>query len=85
MGNIIKKAMLVSIVLYQRYVSPDHSMWRTAFPRGVCRFEPTCSEYAKQAITHYGWKGCALAARRVARCHPFHRGGYDPVPRDNPG
>ena len=46
-----------------------------------CRFVPTCSEYALQAITKYGAvKGSWLALRRLLRCHPFHKGGYDPVP-----
>ena len=46
-----------------------------------CRFVPTCSEYALQAITKYGaLKGSWLAFRRLLRCHPFHKGGYDPVP-----
>jgi putative membrane protein insertion efficiency factor len=46
-----------------------------------CRFHPTCSEYAKQAITSYGsMRGAWLALRRLARCHPWHPGGADPVP-----
>ena len=50
-------------------------------PRGVCRFTPTCSQYAKEAIVKYGaLKGCYLAVRRLLKCHPFHAGGYDPVP-----
>ena len=45
-----------------------------------CRFTPTCSEYAMQAIEKYGaLRGVFLAARRLLRCHPFHSGGYDPV------
>ncbi|HZM89472.1 MAG TPA: membrane protein insertion efficiency factor YidD [Blastocatellia bacterium] len=45
-----------------------------------CRFTPTCSEYAMQAIEKYGaLRGAYLAARRLLRCHPFHSGGYDPV------
>lgn len=45
-----------------------------------CRFTPTCSEYAMQAIQKYGaLRGVYLAARRLLRCHPFHSGGYDPV------
>ncbi len=50
-------------------------------PRGVCRFTPTCSQYAKEAIYKYGaFKGIWLAVVRVCKCHPFHPGGYDPVP-----
>lgn len=50
-------------------------------PRGVCRFTPTCSQYAKEALGKYGaLKGGWLALCRVCRCHPFHPGGYDPVP-----
>ncbi|MGH9802164.1 MAG: membrane protein insertion efficiency factor YidD [Blastocatellia bacterium] len=45
-----------------------------------CRFTPTCSEYAIEAISKYGvWKGLALGMRRLSRCHPFSEGGYDPV------
>jgi putative membrane protein insertion efficiency factor len=48
---------------------------------GACRFEPSCSEYALAAVrTHGSLKGLVLALRRVARCHPFGRFGYDPVP-----
>ncbi len=50
-------------------------------PRGVCRFTPTCSQYAKEALVKYGaFKGMWLAVKRVSKCHPWHPGGIDPVP-----
>ena len=59
--------------VYKRFVSP-------LLPP-ACRFTPTCSEYAREAVMRYGvWRGLALAVRRLARCHPFHAGGPDPVP-----
>jgi len=59
---------------YQRLISP------LSGPR--CRYLPTCSEYAYEALGEHGALGGSwLALRRLARCHPFHEGGYDPVPR----
>jgi putative membrane protein insertion efficiency factor len=59
--------------LYKRWLSP-------LLP-AACRFHPTCSEYAREAITRHGiLRGGALALRRLARCQPFARGGFDPVP-----
>jgi uncharacterized protein len=59
--------------VYQRLISP-------VLPPS-CRFYPSCSQYALEAVTRHGaFKGSWLAARRLARCHPFHPGGFDPVP-----
>lgn len=70
----MKWLFLKLIRFYQRFISP-------AFPRR-CRYEPTCSEYARQAIGKYGaLKGGALAAKRFCRCNPYSRHDYfDPVP-----
>ena len=69
----MKKAFMAAIRFYQREVSP-------LFPPR-CRYIPTCSEYAVEAIKKYGaGRGGWLAFKRIMRCHPFHEGGYDPVP-----
>jgi putative membrane protein insertion efficiency factor len=58
--------------IYRRLLSP-------LLP-SACRFIPTCSEYAEQAIQRYGlWRGGWLAVRRLASCHPFHKSGFDPL------
>ncbi len=70
---MIKKLLIFLITCYRHLISP-------LFPPS-CRFQPTCSEYALTAIAHYGTvKGGCLATKRICRCHPFHPGGYDPVP-----
>ena len=70
----MKKFLLALIGVYQRHISP-------AFP-GKCRFRPTCSQYAIEAIEKYGViKGTHLALQRILRCHPFYKGDmFDPVP-----
>jgi uncharacterized protein len=64
--------LIRALRLYQIAVSP-------LLP-AACRFYPTCSEYMRQAVTQYGaFKGTWMGLRRLARCHPFHSGGFDPV------
>jgi putative membrane protein insertion efficiency factor len=58
-----------------------YKRWLSPLLPPACRFEPSCSVYAMEAFTRYGFgKGCWLSLRRLLRCHPFHPGGYDPVP-----
>lgn len=68
----MKRAVLYLINIYRTYLSP--------FLPPSCRFYPTCSQYAQEAISRYGLvRGGWLAAKRLSKCHPFHAGGYDPV------
>jgi putative membrane protein insertion efficiency factor len=70
----VKRAVLVVLRFYKGQISP-------ALPP-ACRYTPTCSEYAIEAVERYGaLRGSLLAARRVLSCNPFARGGYDPVPQ----
>ena len=66
--------------IYQKTLSFDHGVLKFLFPNGYCRFYPTCSEYAIQAIEKYGIiKGGFKALWRVMRCNPWNKGGNDPV------
>jgi len=68
-----KNALIATVRFYRKNISPLSS------PK--CRFMPTCSAYALGAIEKYGAaKGGMLAVKRIFKCHPFHKGGYDPVP-----
>jgi putative membrane protein insertion efficiency factor len=72
LAALLRALVLASLKLYQRFVSP-------ALPRR-CKYEPTCSAYAVQAVRELGvLRGLVLAAWRLARCNPFSHGGYDPV------
>lgn len=72
--NMLKRAMIAMIRFYQKYLSPLKVYTH-------CKYTPTCSEYAAQAIQKYGViKGGLLACWRILRCNPFAKGGYDPVP-----
>ncbi|EJY95719.1 membrane protein insertion efficiency factor YidD [Staphylococcus arlettae] len=69
----MKKLFLGVIYLYQNFISP--------LTPPTCRFYPTCSAYTKEAIEVYGaFKGGWLGIKRILKCHPLHKGGFDPVP-----
>ena len=68
----MKKLFLLLIQFYLLFISP--------LKPPSCRYIPTCSEYAMIAVEKYGpWRGGWMAVKRILRCHPFHKGGYDPV------
>ena len=69
----MKRILIALIRFYQKYLSP--------LKRTCCPYVPTCSQYGLEAIEKYGaLKGGWMAFRRILRCNPFHKGGYDPVP-----
>ncbi len=76
-GTVMRAVLIVLIRVYQLFFSPllgNH-----------CRFYPSCSQYAREAVERYGViRGVWLAIRRVLRCHPWHPGGFDPVPEPSP-
>ncbi|MCB7514506.1 MAG: membrane protein insertion efficiency factor YidD [Clostridiales bacterium] len=69
----MKHVLIFLVKFYRKWISPMR--------RPCCRYIPTCSQYALQALEKYGaFKGGWLAFRRILRCNPLHKGGYDPVP-----
>ncbi|PKM51092.1 MAG: membrane protein insertion efficiency factor YidD [Firmicutes bacterium HGW-Firmicutes-7] len=71
--NLLKKSFILLISFYRKFISP--------LKRPSCIFVPTCSQYALDALNKYGFfKGIYLSIKRILRCHPFSKGGYDPVP-----
>jgi putative membrane protein insertion efficiency factor len=72
-GGVAARALLLLIEVYRVTLAP--------LIGGFCRYVPSCSVYAEEAIRRHGaGAGTWLATRRILRCHPFHRGGFDPVP-----
>lgn len=74
---MLARAMILAIRFYRAAISP--------YTPPACRFHPTCSQYGLEAVERWGAaRGGWLLLRRLLRCHPFHRGGYDPVPLPPP-
>lgn len=73
MGRWIARALILLVDIYRALLSP--------LIGSVCRYQPTCSVYAREALVRHGaLSGSHLAVKRILRCHPFRPGGYDPVP-----
>ena len=73
---MVTKTLILTVRFYQRFISPLHPP--------TCRFHPTCSHYTVEALSTFGvLKGIWLGFRRLLRCHPWHPGGFDPVPEDD--
>lgn len=71
----VRRIFLIPVKLYRKYISPAKGV-------PTCRFTPTCSAYAVEAVMEWGIvAGTVLAVWRIVRCNPFSKGGYDPVPR----
>jgi len=74
--SIFSYPLLLLITIYRYTLSPMIG--------NQCRYQPTCSHYAEDALKQYGaWRGSIMAVKRIFRCHPWHDGGYDPVPIKN--
>ena len=73
LGRLLAWPLILLVRIYRYAISP--------FLGANCRYQPTCSEYAIEALRLHGaFRGTALAAKRIARCHPWGKSGYDPVP-----
>lgn len=71
--SALQSGLITLVKGYQKWISP--------LSAPSCRFHPTCSSYTIEALSYHGTlKGCWLSAKRILKCHPFHSGGYDPVP-----
>ncbi|WP_173916408.1 membrane protein insertion efficiency factor YidD [Halobacillus sp. Marseille-Q1614] len=69
----MKQIFIALITFYRKWISP--------MTPPSCRFQPTCSEYGIEALKRFGFfKGSYLTVKRILKCHPFHKGGFDPVP-----
>ena len=76
----MKYFIVLFIKVYQKTLSPDHGLFSFFYPNGYCRYYPSCSEYAKEAIEKKGViKGSGLGLWRIVRCNPWSKGGVDLV------
>ncbi len=78
----MKHILILIIKIYQKTLSPDHGLFKARWPYGFCRYYPTCSKYAIDALSQHGSvRGSYLATKRIVRCNPFSQPGVDQVPK----
>lgn len=76
---MVKKIILLILKIYQKIFSPDQGIFKNSRP--TCRFFPSCSQYSLEAIEKFGVRGgIRLSVKRILKCHPWNRGGFDPIP-----
>ncbi len=76
----LRSSLAGLIFLYQRTLSPDHGLGREIFGNFRCRFFPSCSQYTLSALSQYGLlRGVVVSLKRIVRCGPWNKGGYDPI------
>ncbi len=79
-GSFVTYIVVYLIRIYQKTLSFDHGLLKIFYPHGYCRYHPTCSNYAVDALTKYGLiKGGLKAVWRILRCNPWSKGGHDPA------
>lgn len=80
LDKILIKPFIWLLFLYQKTISPDHAFGKIIKPSLGCRFYPSCSMYSYQALQKYNFfKGMMLSFKRLIRCHPWQKGGCDPL------
>lgn len=77
---MLRSILVFIIKLYQKTLSPDHGVLSRIYPSGYCKYQPTCSSYMLIAIEKHGAiRGMLMGFVRIFKCHPWAKGGYDPV------
>jgi len=80
LSYLVRDFTIRILKIYQKTLSFDHGLFKGLFPNGYCRFRPTCSDYAIEAVSKYGFfRGGFKSMWRVLRCNPWNKGGYDPI------
>ncbi|MFH0831055.1 MAG: membrane protein insertion efficiency factor YidD [Parcubacteria group bacterium] len=82
-SRVAASPLLILVQFYQKTLSPDHGLLKNWFPQGYCRYYPSCSEYAREALHNTGIIALPVVVWRLMRCHPWSNGGIDPYPHQH--